>query len=81
LQLPLLRKNGFIVVDDISSQAVRPACAVLKRKLQFIYKRPLHKDEDRASDYAVFWKNSSWLGGNVPRVMLPYVTESDRPRS
>lgn len=52
--LPLLNKNGFIIMDDISWDSVKPALKMLENKLSAVSFRM-----DGENDYAVFWKNHS----------------------
>lgn len=54
LYLPLLNKNGFIIMDDISWDSVKPALKVLEKKLSVVTVRT-----DGENDYSVFWNNHS----------------------
>ncbi|MBI4978325.1 MAG: class I SAM-dependent methyltransferase [Spirochaetes bacterium] len=52
LYLPLLNKGGFIILDDISWDSVKPAYTILEKKMSLLWKRTGSND---ASDFAVFW--------------------------
>lgn len=50
LYLPLLVEKGFVVLDDISWDSVRPAFNAVSSKYSLIYKK---------NDYAIFWNNNN----------------------
>lgn len=52
--LPLLERGGFVVLDDISWDSVRPATAAVVPQLV-----PVLTRVDSANDYAVFWNGRS----------------------
>ncbi len=53
--LPLLdKKNGFIVLDDISWSSIKPATDRLMQDFTLIYSRV-----DTQNDYAIFWNGES----------------------
>ena len=54
LYLPLLAKKGFVILDDITWDSVKPAFDAVNSKYSFLYKK---RDSD--DDYAIFWKNSN----------------------
>jgi hypothetical protein len=47
--LPLLKRGGFVVLDDISWDSVRPAYTAVSRKMTHLFERV-----DGRNDYAVF---------------------------
>lgn len=49
LYLPRLRPNGFLVMDDISWDSIRPSYVMLRSSMHLLYERI-----DGANDYAVF---------------------------
>lgn len=53
--LPRLNQNGFIVIDDISWESVRPAYKSLRETMSLVFELT---DSD-ANDYAIFWKNNT----------------------
>jgi hypothetical protein len=56
LYLPLLAEKGFIVLDDISWDSVRPALNAVSSKYSLIYKKT---DFNHKNDFAIFWKNNN----------------------
>jgi hypothetical protein len=63
--LPLLQPNGFLVLDDISWDSVRPAVRIASAQL-----RQLYQHVDTANDYAVFWNGRSPLRAAYLAAML-----------
>lgn len=55
LYVPRLRESGFIVLDDISWESVRPAYDILNTKMTLVFERV---DHNRMNDYAVFWNDT-----------------------
>jgi len=53
--LPRLTQNGFIVIDDISWESVKPAYDYLSRKMSHVFENTGEVE----NDYAVFWKNNN----------------------
>lgn len=51
LHLPRVREDGFIVLDDVSFQSVRPAYEELNARTTLVFERT---DHDGANDFAVF---------------------------
>lgn len=49
-----LRNHGFLVMDDISWESVKPALKILSASLKQVYHRT-----DKKNDYAIFWKGKS----------------------
>jgi len=52
--LPLLSEKGFVILDDISWDSVRPAYDAISAKYSLLYKKT-----DLLNDYAIFWRNSN----------------------
>lgn len=48
--LPLLAPGGVLVMDDVSWDSVKPACARVAERLPKLFERV-----DRYNDYAVYW--------------------------
>ena len=67
LYLPLLNSGGFVVLDDVSWESVRPAYQMLTTTLQLIN---LQVDDNLTNDYAVFWKGDSVPIANALRLEL-----------
>ena len=55
LYLPLLSRNGFIVLDDISWTSVKPAMAKLDGLLNKVFELT-----GIGNDFAVYWNGTSW---------------------
>lgn len=51
LYLPLLRKGGYIVLDDVSFESIKPAHDELSSRMRLMFQRT---DQDGENDYAVF---------------------------
>jgi len=58
LYLPLLADKGFVVMDDISWDSVRPAFDIVCSKYNLIYKTTDRKYATQPNDYAIFWNNT-----------------------
>lgn len=68
LYLPLLKSNGFIVLDDISWESVKPAYQTLMTRLRLVFKST-HLPKN---DYAIFWDNHSWMAAMMLRLVFCY---------
>lgn len=51
LYLPLLRENGYILLDDVSFESVKSAYSELNSQTRLVFQRV---DQDGKNDYAVF---------------------------
>lgn len=60
LYLPLLRKNGFLVMDDVSWSSVVPTTSELEKKMTLVYKKV-----NNNNDFAIYWNNNSGLFGYI----------------
>jgi len=58
LYLPLVRPGGFVVMDDVSWDSVRPAVREVACHARLLLHRVA---PERGDDYAVFQKGGSWL--------------------
>jgi hypothetical protein len=58
LYLPLLNKDGFIVLDDISWTSVMPAMVILDGLMKKVFEL-----QTAGNDFAVYWNGSSWFKG------------------
>ncbi len=56
LYLPLLKSEGFIVMDDVSWESVKPAYNQVAARLTRVFQRV-----DAMNDYAVFWDMKSQM--------------------
>lgn len=56
LYLPRLRDGGFIVLDDVSFESVKPAYDELRSRMQLVF---LRTDQNRSNDYAIFCNTNS----------------------
>jgi hypothetical protein len=67
LYLRRLSRGGFLVIDDVSWDSVKPAYAVASKRLCRIYQR-----SDKWNDYAVFWDAPSRTAASLlhARLML-----------
>ncbi len=63
--LPLVQPGGFLVLDDISWDSVRPAVAVASAQFVHIYQHV-----DATNDYAVFWNGTSRVRAAYLRAAL-----------
>ena len=68
LYLPRLCPRGFVVMDDVSWDSVRPAYHVVSKRFHKVYQRI-----DRLNDYAVFWDAPSWAAASILRARLLFV--------
>jgi hypothetical protein len=68
LYLPRLIQGGFLVMDDVSWDSVKSACAAVSNRLYKIYQRL-----DASNDYAVFWDAPSWIAASLLRARLTLV--------
>jgi hypothetical protein len=68
LYLPRLKSSGFVILDDISWESVRPAYDEVFARTSLVFERI-----DAANDYAVFWNNTSRLGALFHRMVLRYI--------
>jgi hypothetical protein len=69
LYLPLLKANGFVVLDDVSWESVKPAYQALNRRLGLVYK----STKPPKNDYAIFWNCNSYITIMMLRLILWYV--------
>lgn len=70
LYLPLLNKNGFMVMDDISWNSVKPALDILDKKINLVSFRI-----DNINDYAVYWNTNSKLKLSLLKLILKYIVK------
>jgi predicted O-methyltransferase YrrM len=70
--LPLLKQEGFIVMDDVSWESVKPAYDQVAGRLSRIFQRV-----DTMNDYAVFWKTTSQMKCAWMRFLLSFVGKGD----
>ena len=63
--LPLLEPGGILVMDDVSWDSVKPACARVAEHLQRLFTRT-----DPLNDYAVYADLSRYPGGAPPWLAL-----------
>lgn len=56
LYLPRLRRGGFVIMDDVSWESVKPAMALLEQRMFKVFQRT-----GRGDDYAVYWDRGSSL--------------------
>jgi Methyltransferase domain len=68
LYVPRLIPGGFVVMDDISWKSIAAAYAELRQRLQEVHRR-----QDNANDYAVFWNSKSRLKASWLRARLKSV--------
>jgi hypothetical protein len=57
MYLPRLNYRGYVIMDDVSWESVKPAYGMLRENLSLLFERV-----DRGGDYAVFWNNDSYSG-------------------
>lgn len=69
LYVPRLRDGGFVILDDVSWESVRPAYEELRITLPLLCVR-----RDSANDYAVFWKGASRLGAKIRQCLLLWLS-------
>jgi hypothetical protein len=70
LYLPLLNKNGFIVMDDISWNSVKPALDVLNNKACLVSLRM-----DGENDYAIYRNERFKFKSSYLKLILKYVVK------
>jgi len=68
LYLPRLTPGGFVVMDDVSWDSVKPALVTVASRFYKIYERT-----DAWNDYAVFWDASSWISASLLRLRLKWI--------
>jgi hypothetical protein len=71
LYVPLLAERGFLVMDDISWESVRPAYELVAARMAHVYERV-----DAFNDYAVFWNRSSFAERLLLRSTLKRIGRS-----
>jgi hypothetical protein len=57
MYLPRLNHRGYIILDDISWESVKPAYGMLTSKLSLLFEQTA-----RSGDYAVFWNHDAYSG-------------------
>lgn len=62
LYLPRLRPGGYLVLDDVSWESIRPIYDELKRQLSHVYELV-----DSRNDFAIFWNSTDWVGAQRRR--------------
>ena len=67
LYLPLLNPEGFIVMDDVSWESVKPAYNQVADRLSRVFQRV-----DAMNDYAVFWNTTSPMKCSWMRFLLGF---------
>ena len=72
LYLPLLEPEGFIVMDDVSWESVRPAYDQVAGRLTRIFQRV-----DAMNDYAVFWNTTSPMKCRWLKLLLGFAGKGD----
>jgi hypothetical protein len=68
LYLPRLRPGGFVLMDDVSWDSIKPAYSVVSKRFYRVYQRT-----DKWNDYAVFWDAPSWTAASLLRAQLMFV--------
>jgi hypothetical protein len=68
LYLPRLRPGGFVLIDDVSWDSIKPAYSIVSKRFYRIYQRT-----DEWNDYAVFWDAPSWVAASLLRGRLQFV--------
>jgi hypothetical protein len=58
MYLPKLNPNGFIVLDDVSWDSVKPPFDRLNGRMKLLWKKV---DNNGMNDFAVFWDESSFV--------------------
>jgi hypothetical protein len=72
LYLPRLDEGGFLVLDDVSWESVRPAYDLVADSLARVHE---HVDERTGDDYAVFRKGGPAVGNLGLRPLLRYLVD------
>ena len=57
LYLPRLRRGGYLVLDDVSWESIRPVYEELKSRLGHVFELV-----DSRNDFAIFWNSTDWVG-------------------
>jgi hypothetical protein len=68
LYLPRLSSGGFVVMDDVSWDSVKPAYSAVSMRLRKVYQK-----QDASNDYAVFWDAPSWVAARLLNARLTCV--------
>jgi Methyltransferase domain len=68
LYLPRLNGGGFVVIDDVSWDSVKPAYSAVSMRLRKVYQK-----QDASNDYAVFWDAPSWAAARLLNARLTFV--------
>jgi hypothetical protein len=68
LYLPLLKPEGFLVMDDVTWESVKPAYDKVATRMPRIFQRV-----DTLNDYAVFWNTTSRIRSEWMRLLLYFV--------
>ena len=66
--LPRLNPGGFVVMDDVSWESVKPACAELAKTSRQVFKRI-----DTTNDYSMYWRNESVWSAVLLSTFLRFV--------
>jgi hypothetical protein len=69
LYLPLLKPEGFIVMDDVSWESVKPAYNQVAASMPRIFQH----SEAPLNDYAVFWNTPSRIKSAWMKLLLHFV--------
>jgi predicted O-methyltransferase YrrM len=71
LYVPRLRRNGFLVMDDISWDSVLPAFAAVATQMPVVFKRV-----DAYNDYAILW-NADWFPAlkSLTQALQPFAAD------
>lgn len=62
LYLPRLKRGGYLVLDDVSWDSIRPIYDDLKSQLSHLFELV-----DSRNDFAIFWNDDDWLGAQRRR--------------
>lgn len=65
LYLPRVEKGGFVIMDDVTWESVRPAYKAVASKLTHLFER-----QGENEDYAVFWKGRSLSEAKQKRELI-----------
>lgn len=68
--LPKLNPGGFVVLDDVSWDSVKPAYDRLSNSMKLLYKKV---DKKKKNDFAVFWDTTSSLDVLVNKTKLKMI--------
>lgn len=72
LYLPLLEPEGFVVMDDVSWDSVKPAYDQVAARMPRIFQH----SEAPLNDYAVFWNTPSRIKSEWMKLLLHFVGKS-----